>query len=110
MKRIYVAGPITKGDYPANIRQAIDAGLRLLELGFSPYIPHLDLLMVLVKPLPFETLIEWDKDWLILCDALLRLPGESKGADIEVAFALEHNIPVYFSIESLGRASDQGAT
>ena len=109
MKRVYVAGPITKGDYPQNIRRAIDAGIELLECGYSPYVPHLDLLMVLVKPMDFDTLIEWDKDWLILCDALLRLPGESKGADIEEAFARENHIPVFYSIAALV-ASDLNAT
>ena len=101
MKRIYVAGPITKGDYPTNIRKAIDAGIELLECGYSPYIPHLDMLLVLVKPMRFETLIKWDLDWLILCDGVLRLPGESKGADIEIAFAKENHIPVFYSISEL---------
>jgi len=105
--RVYVAGPITLGDYPTNIRNAINAGLELLKLGHSPYIPHLDFLLVLIQPMSFEQLLEWDKNWLLLCDSLLRLPGESKGADIEEAFAREHDIPVYYSIQAL--TNGQGA-
>ena len=100
-KRIYVAGPITKGDYPQNIRNAIDAGVKLLDLGYSPFIPHLDFVMLMVHPMSFEYLLEWDKDWLIVCSAVLRLPGESRGADIEEAFAQENAIPVYYSLSEL---------
>lgn len=32
------------------------------------------------------------------CDAILRLPGESKGADNDVKLANERGIPVYYSI------------
>ena len=102
MKYIYIAGPISKGDQPVNIRQGIDAGLQLLRLGYCPYIPHLDFLLRLVKPITWEECLAWDEAWLLKCDALLRLPGESKGADREVQFALAHKIPVYFSIELLG--------
>jgi hypothetical protein len=32
------------------------------------------------------------------CDCLLRLAGESEGADREVAFAKQRGIPVFYSI------------
>jgi hypothetical protein len=32
------------------------------------------------------------------CDAILRLPGESKGADNDVRLAHERGIPVYYDI------------
>ena len=32
------------------------------------------------------------------CDAVLRLPGDSKGADNDVAIARERGIPVYYDI------------
>jgi hypothetical protein len=35
------------------------------------------------------------------CDAVLRLAGESKGADNDVRLAKERGIPVYYSIEEL---------
>jgi hypothetical protein len=35
------------------------------------------------------------------CDAVLRLPGESRGADQDVAIALERGIPVYTEVEQI---------
>jgi hypothetical protein len=42
-----------------------------------------------------------DFEWLKCCDAVLRLPGESTGADREVALAKELGIPVYYSIADI---------
>ncbi len=38
---------------------------------------------------------------LQLCDAVLRLPGDSKGADNDVRIARERGIPVYFRLEDV---------
>jgi ABC-type sugar transport system substrate-binding protein len=35
------------------------------------------------------------------CDAVLRLPGESTGADQDVAIARERGIPVYTGLEQI---------
>lgn len=35
------------------------------------------------------------------CDAILRLPGESKGADNDVRLAHERGIPVYYNISEI---------
>lgn len=35
------------------------------------------------------------------CDAVLRIPGASKGADLDVQRARELGLPVYFDIDSL---------
>jgi hypothetical protein len=35
------------------------------------------------------------------CDAVLRIPGESRGADLDVAHALELGLPVYKTIDEL---------
>jgi hypothetical protein len=42
-----------------------------------------------------------DKEWVLRCDCLLRLPGESPGADEEVELAVKNNIPVFYSIDEL---------
>jgi len=42
-----------------------------------------------------------DLEWIERCDLLLRLPGESKGADMEVDRAIECGKVVYFDIETL---------
>ena len=38
---------------------------------------------------------------LAVCDAVLRLPGDSKGADNDVKIARERGIPVYFRTEDV---------
>ena len=35
------------------------------------------------------------------CDAVLRIEGDSKGADQDVAIAKERGLPVYYSIEEI---------
>lgn len=39
------------------------------------------------------------------CDAILRLPGESKGADNDVRLAKERGIPVYYNVDELPQYS-----
>jgi hypothetical protein len=38
---------------------------------------------------------------IALCDAILRLPGDSKGADNDVRIANERGIPVYYKLEDV---------
>ncbi len=38
---------------------------------------------------------------LQLCEAVLRLPGDSKGADNDVRIARERGIPVYYRLEDV---------
>jgi len=101
MIRVYVAGPYSKGDPVINVRTAIDAANRLLELGYAPYIPHLTMFWHLVYAQPYEKWLELDFEWIKQCDILLRLPGESSGADREVVVALENGLDVYYSIEDI---------
>ena len=43
------------------------------------------------------------------CDAVLRLPGPSKGADEDVKVARERGIPVYFSLHEVPGCERAGA-
>ncbi len=99
--RVYVAGPITKGDQFLNARNGILAGKTLYDNGYAPYVPHLTCFWHAVAPMPYDAWITMDNEWLPVCDALLRLPGESPGADKEVQFAHSLDIPVYYSMEVL---------
>lgn len=101
MKKVYVAGPYTKGDVAVNVKNAIDAGSQLADAGFAPMIPHLSHFWHLVSPRPYDYWIALDLEFLPFCDYLLRIPGESSGADNEVAVAESLGIPVFFSVESL---------
>lgn len=99
--RVYVAGPLSKGDRMGNVRAAIDAGQELIELGYAPLVPHLSHYMDETDALGHDTWLAVDLPWVDVCDALLRLPGESVGADMEVARAESIGIPVYYGIEEL---------
>lgn len=106
-QRIYIAGPISRGDLKHNLQQARDAGLALLQAGFAPLIPHLTCFFANDFPelLPAGTTHEdWmavDLPWVACADAILRLPGESKGADAEEALAKSLDIPVFYNVDDL---------
>jgi hypothetical protein len=96
--RIYIAGPYTKGDVAMNVRAAITAGNYVAHFGHTPFIPHLTHFWHMMWP--HEDVNFWyeqDIVWLRQCEALLRLKGESKGADKEVEIAKEMGIPIYYS-------------
>ena len=96
MKTVYVAGPITKGDQFLNVRRAFDAGQVLLDAGFAPFVPHATCFWHMIHEGDYEAWLAYDFAWIERCDALLRIPGESAGADREVAYALSLGLPVFF--------------
>lgn len=96
MKRCYIAGPLTRGNVAVNEYLAVQAAERLRKAGFAPFCPHL--FVEWEKIAPGATYEEWlaiDLAWLEVSDAVLRLPGESPGADRETAFAVSRGIPVF---------------
>lgn len=90
--RIYVAGPLTTGHTPTNIRRAVEVADRLVELGHAPYVPHLTYFWHLISPHKYDWWLKLDKKWLAACDAILRLPGESPGAEKEIRWAKEFGL------------------
>ena len=100
--RVYVAGPITKGDQFKNVNDGIRAGENLSFLGYVPFIPHLTCFWHLMYPEKENAFwYDYDNHWLDLCDCLLRLPGESPGGTMEVGRMVAQGKPVYYSIEQL---------
>lgn len=99
---VYIAGPYTKGDVAQNVRNAILAADHLIGEGHVPYIPHLTHFWHLLSPKPYEFWIDYDLLWLEKCDCILRLQGESAGADMEVVEATRLGKPVYHSIRDIG--------
>jgi hypothetical protein len=91
----------TVGNVYDNMGQAISAADWLMTLGHAPYLPHLTLFWNLISNHTWEEWLQLDEKWLAVCDCLVRLPGESKGADREVAFCQKNNIPVYLGMEAL---------
>lgn len=99
--KVYVAGPYTKPDQCENTHAAIMAGNRIFDAGHIPFVPHLTHLWHTVTPRPHGDWLKMDLAFLACCDVVLRLPGESSGADIEVAEAVRLGIPVYFGLDNL---------
>lgn len=93
-KHIYVAGPISR-DPMAGTRAAVLAGAELMRGGLVPFVPHLSVLWQMIDPVEYEDWMIQDFAWIRRCDALLRLPGESPGADREVAFAKQGGLPIF---------------
>ena len=110
-KYIYVAGPITHGDTLRNIRKGMLVGIELIKRGFVPFVPHNDMVQYLLDPdtLDYETILTQDLAWVKKCDALLRIPGKSPGADREVQYALSQGLFVTRHIDYLEEANAQGA-
>lgn len=99
--RVYIAAPYSQPDVMLNIRAAVDLADQVLARGHIPFVPHLTGFWHLVSPRPYPFWMAYDNAWLLLCDVLLRGPGESPGADQEVLAAKEADIPVLYSIDDL---------
>ena len=104
IKYVYVSGPITgDGSVPREVscRKAILVATELIDAGFAPFIPHLNLLWNMLTPRDERTWMEYDLDWVKRCDAVLRVEGPSKGADEECALAEMLGIPVFHRIDEM---------
>jgi len=113
-RRVYIAGPITKGPLADNINRASEAAISLMRAGLAPLCPHWSCfaggavahmsgqVVAVAEVLPAGTVHEdWygiDLPWVAVADAVLRLPGESRGADLEVAEAQANGVPVFHSV------------
>lgn len=101
---IYVAGPLMSfGVQATNVRNGVLAALALMKAGIDAFCPHMSWFADLFEnePPDYERWISLDFNVLVRCDGLLRLPGRSPGADREVAFANEHGIPVFNTVEAV---------
>ena len=106
--KVYVAGPYTNGDVAANVANAIRAANKILDAGHTPFVPHLFHFWHLVYPRRYEDWTAMDMEWLKFCDVIVRLPGESRGADMEVAWAKSKKMAVYNLGEFLASVSIGG--
>ncbi len=101
-KLVYIASPYTVGNKLDNVNKSFDVAIELIKRGFAPYAPLYSHYLEERNNFPYETWMDLDMVWLMKCDCVLRLPGESKGADTEVKFALACGvIPVYYSIDEI---------
>ena len=112
---ILIAGPYRSGtgDDPAllerNLRRLEEAAWPLFRAGHLPMIGEWVALPVLASagargvtdPLAAEVLYPTAERLLQHCDAVLRLPGASRGADQDVAIAEQRGLPVYHRVEDV---------
>jgi len=100
MIKVYIASPYTIGDQARNVRRQMDVFEELANIeGVAPFAPLLYHFQHMVHPRTELQWLELDREWVKTCDALIRLPGESKGADMEVQWAKTFDVPVFYSIE-----------
>lgn len=97
--KVYIASPYIIGEKIKNVETQLKVAHKLMDHGFIPFIPLLSHYTNVYKERPYKDWIEQDLEWLQVCDFVLRLPGESKGADIEVAYAIKNEIPVVYDVD-----------
>jgi hypothetical protein len=112
---ILIAGPYRSGtgDDPdliaTNLARLEEAAWPLFQAGHVPMIGEWVALPVLrsagatgvTDPLAEHVMYPTAERLLQQCDGVLRLPGESKGADQDVAIARERGIPVWHRLEDV---------
>ncbi len=93
---IYVAGPYTRPDPVENTHKALRFASALIDDGYDlhPFVPHLTLLWHMVTPRPLEFWYAHDMHTLAVCAAVVRLPGESTGADAEMVAARKFGVEI----------------
>ena len=110
---ILIAGPYrsgTGGDPDAiarNLERLEAAAAPIYALGHVPMIgewvalPILSGIDIVSGDGDGDVMYETARRLLQHCDAVLRLPGESSGADTDVAIARERGIPVYTDLSEI---------
>ena len=112
---ILIAGPYRSGtdDDPvkmaANLKQLEQASWPIFERGHVPMIGEWAALPIWrsaggrqVGDALYERILHPTAGRLLQhCNAVLRLPGASKGADNDVSIARTRGIPVYFNVEEI---------
>ncbi|MYT72511.1 MULTISPECIES: DUF4406 domain-containing protein [unclassified Streptomyces] len=115
---VLIAGPYrsgTGGDpraMAANLARLEEAAWPVFAAGHLPMIGEWVALPVLrsagagpTDPLADQVLYPTAERLLARCDAVLRLPGESAGADQDVAIARRRGLPVFHDVAEIPRAA-----
>ena len=92
---VYVSGPLSLGDPILNTRRAVKEAEVIIEMGGVPIVPHVSISWQMISPHDWDYWISYDLDLLNVCDAIYRIPGESKGADLETARMSTLGKPVF---------------
>lgn len=106
MKRVYVAGPYSSDNIlgvAKNIKIARDIGVKLMQAGFFPFIPHNDWELAVRTELPMTHFKANSMSWLEVSDCVLLLPNweTSSGTLDEIERADKLSIPVFEQLTEL---------
>jgi hypothetical protein len=101
MRVVYIASSYRHGSQAVNVAVQMNAAHKLMDLGISPITPLLTHFLEIYQQRPEEDWLKADLELVRRSDAVWRIPGESKGADGEVALAKELGIPVFFTLEQI---------
>jgi hypothetical protein len=97
---VYIAGPITKPNMIETAHRGISLYMKMIRHGVVvPFCPHLSVFAEFLDPNTISYKFWLDHDFEVIrhCQALLRMPGESSGADQEIDFANNQaKIPVFY--------------
>lgn len=97
----YIISPYSKGDQARNVARSLEEAEELIDHGVMPVTPLLTHFWHFLSPQDKWYWLELDLAKMIRCDAVLRLPGESEGGDLEEQVAEDVGIPVFYDRESL---------
>jgi hypothetical protein len=117
---ILIAGPYRSGtgDDPEllarNLARLEEAAWPIFQAGHIPMIGEWVALPVLAgaggtsiaDPVAAEVMYPTAERLLQHCDAVLRLPGASTGADQDVTIARERGLPIYYRLEDIPGYAD----
>jgi len=102
--RVFICTPYTKPDPGVNINNAVKVFNQLIDEGRCvPVCMLWTHFFHCIQPRSYEDWLAYCMSFLPLCQALLRLPGESSGCDREIEIAKSLGIPVFYSIEELNK-------
>lgn len=101
---MYVAGPYSQGDVVRNVARAIVVGNYLMGRGYRVYVPHTSHFQHLLEPRSYWDWLEHGIGWMLECDAMVVLPGPSRGVSIEVQVAQGFGIPVFPTVKDFEAA------
>jgi len=99
--KVFISSPYTHGDAADNVRLQINFADKLMDEGFYPYVPLLTHFQHLVHHREYNDWLDQCMVWVESCDCLLRIGGDSAGADKEIQHAKDVGIPIFYTIDNL---------
>lgn len=110
MYKVFISGAMSSDNIFTicnNIHEGIKLGNILIDKGYSPYIPHLDIFIKIQcgvnLNISIQKYYDYVMEWLKVCDYILVCPNykNSVGVAQELEKAKELNIPIFYDINEL---------